>query len=54
MSEVVDVQALVSQLTLDEKLSLLAGGSQWRTAEVQRLGIPNIKVSFLWLSRVSL
>lgn len=53
MSEVVDIQAMVSQLTLDEKLSLLAGGSHWRTAEVQRLGIPNLKVSLLSPARFS-
>lgn len=40
-----DAEALVSKLTLDEKLSLLAGGSQWRTAAIERLGIPNLKVS---------
>ncbi|KAH7014865.1 hypothetical protein EDB80DRAFT_864298 [Ilyonectria destructans] len=41
----IDAEALVSMLTLDEKLSLLAGGSQWRTAAVERLGIPNLKMS---------
>ncbi|KAH7131321.1 glycoside hydrolase superfamily, partial [Dactylonectria macrodidyma] len=39
------IQHLLSQLTLDEKLSLLAGGSQWRTAAIKRLGIPALKVS---------
>ncbi|KAH7123493.1 glycoside hydrolase superfamily [Dactylonectria estremocensis] len=39
------IQNLLSQLTLDEKLSLLAGGSQWRTAAVKRLGIPASKFS---------
>ncbi|KAH6989644.1 periplasmic beta-glucosidase precursor [Ilyonectria sp. MPI-CAGE-AT-0026] len=41
----IDAEVLVSKLTLDEKLSLLAGGSQWRTAAIERLGIPNFKMS---------
>ncbi|KAK7413388.1 hypothetical protein QQX98_007765 [Neonectria punicea] len=39
------IHQLLLQLTVDEKLSLLAGGSQWRTAAVKRLGIPSLKVS---------
>ncbi|RYP48303.1 hypothetical protein DL768_005788 [Monosporascus sp. mg162] len=39
------IQKLLLQLTLNEKISLLAGGSQWRTAAVKRLGIPALKVS---------
>ena len=42
----VDTESLLSQLTLEEKISLLAGQSTWRSAEVKRLGIPNIKVPF--------
>ncbi|KAL2823434.1 glycoside hydrolase superfamily [Aspergillus cavernicola] len=36
---------LLSSLTLEEKLSLIAGESQWRTATIKRLGIPALKVS---------
>ncbi|PYH91640.1 glycoside hydrolase [Aspergillus ellipticus CBS 707.79] len=39
------IEALVSQLTLEEKISLIAGHSTWRTAAIERLGIPNLKVS---------
>ncbi|KAF7556682.1 hypothetical protein G7Z17_g1244 [Cylindrodendrum hubeiense] len=41
----IDANVLVSKMTLDEKLSLLAGGSQWRTAAIERLGVPNLKMS---------
>ncbi|RPB09350.1 glycoside hydrolase family 3 domain protein [Morchella conica CCBAS932] len=41
----IDTQVLLSQLTLEEKISLLAGGSTWRTAPIPRLGIPSIKVT---------
>lgn len=40
-----DIEVLLSQLTLDEKISLIAGKSQWRTASIERLGIPSLKVS---------
>ncbi|GJC90826.1 beta-glucosidase B [Colletotrichum liriopes] len=36
---------ILAALSLDEKLSLLAGGSQWRTAAIDRLGVPTLKVS---------
>jgi beta-glucosidase len=36
---------LVSQLTLEEKVSLLSGATIWTTAAVNRLGISSIKVS---------
>ncbi len=39
------VQSLLEQLTLDEKVSLLAGASSWYTVPVERLGIPAIKVT---------
>ncbi|KAK1846841.1 glycoside hydrolase family 3 domain protein [Colletotrichum chrysophilum] len=41
----INIEQLISQLSVEEKISLLAGKSTWRTAEVERLGIPNIKVS---------
>ncbi|PWY78024.1 periplasmic beta-glucosidase precursor [Aspergillus sclerotioniger CBS 115572] len=40
-----DTASLLARLTLDEKLALLAGESQWRTAAIDRLGIPSLKVS---------
>ena len=39
------VQSLLHELTLEEKVSLLAGASFWYTTPVERLGIPAIKVS---------
>src|SRR6266568_137642 len=39
------VQSLLRELTLEEKVSLLAGASFWYTTAVERLGIPAIKVS---------
>lgn len=37
-------QALVSRLTLDEKISLLAGKNTWETMPIDRLDIPSLKV----------
>jgi beta-glucosidase len=39
------IDELVKQMSLDEKISLLAGIDLWHTAAVQRLGIPSIKVT---------
>ncbi|GLB05369.1 hypothetical protein AtubIFM57258_000649 [Aspergillus tubingensis] len=40
-----DLEFLLESLTLDEKLQLIAGQSQWRTAKIDRLGIPSLKIS---------
>ena len=40
-----DIDALLSELTLEEKASLTSGSSFWYTAPVERLGIPKIMVS---------
>ena len=40
-----DVDALLSELTLEEKASLTSGSAFWYTAPVERLGIPKIMVS---------
>ena len=40
-----DIDALLSELTLEEKASLTSGSSFWYTAPVERLGIPRIMVS---------
>jgi beta-glucosidase len=39
------VEALVSQLTLREKVALLSGLDIWRTVPVERLGIPSITMT---------
>ena len=36
------VEDLLSQLTLQEKISLLSGKDIWNTVPIERLGIPSI------------
>ncbi|KAK5104972.1 beta-glucosidase [Lithohypha guttulata] len=40
-----DVEDVLEQLNIDEKISLLSGTDFWHTASVPRLGIPAIRVS---------
>ena len=40
-----DIDALLAELTLEEKASLTSGSSFWYTAPVERLGVPKIMVS---------
>ena len=40
-----DIDALLSELTLEEKASLTSGSSFWYTAPIERLGIPKVMVS---------
>jgi beta-glucosidase len=39
------VEALLNQMTLEEKISLAAGATFWTTVPVERLGIPALKVT---------
>ena len=39
------IDELVGQLTLEEKVALVAGSDTWHTPGVERLGIPPLKVS---------
>jgi beta-glucosidase len=39
------VEDLLSQMTLREKVSLLAGTNMWHTVPVERLGIPSLKMT---------
>lgn len=39
------IEALLAQLTLDEKVAMAAGVDAWRTYGVPRLGIPALKLS---------
>jgi beta-glucosidase len=39
------IEHLLAQMTLEEKVSILAGADHWRTVPVERLGIPAIKVT---------
>lgn len=40
-----DVDALLSQLTRTEKITMLAGADWWHTVPVPRLNIPGVKMS---------
>ncbi|MCH7789130.1 MAG: glycoside hydrolase family 3 protein [Acidobacteria bacterium] len=40
-----DIEALIAELTLEEKVSMTHGADMWRVAGVDRLGIPAIKVT---------
>jgi beta-glucosidase len=39
------IDTLLSQLTLDEQVALLAGADFWRTVAIPRLNIPALKVT---------
>jgi beta-glucosidase len=43
MSE--DIQAIISQMTLEEKAALCTGASAWTTTPIERLGVPEMTVS---------
>jgi beta-glucosidase len=40
-----DLDALIADLTLDEKAALTAGRDNWATAAVERAGIPSVRVT---------
>ena len=40
-----NIETLISQMTLEEKVSLLAGADFWHTVPVKRLDIPVIKMT---------
>ncbi|CAI6087209.1 unnamed protein product [Clonostachys chloroleuca] len=40
-----DVEALIDQLTLEEKVALTAGTGWWHTTAIERLNIPSIRLS---------
>ncbi|KAJ6170632.1 hypothetical protein N7485_007978 [Penicillium canescens] len=40
-----DMGAILSQLTLEEKVSLLAGKNFWETVDIPEKGVPSVKVS---------
>src|SRR2546421_5725658 len=39
------IEDLLSQMTLPEKASLLAGTNMWYTVPIERLGIPSLKMT---------
>ncbi|CAG8234825.1 unnamed protein product [Penicillium salamii] len=40
-----DIDAILGQLTLEEKISLLAGKNFWETVDIPEKGVPSVKVS---------
>lgn len=40
-----EIEAIVAQMTLEEKASLCSGEDFWHTKAVERLGVPQVKVS---------
>ncbi len=38
----ININKTINELTLDEKVSLLSGGSAWYTQPIERLGIPHV------------
>ncbi|KAL9100857.1 MAG: hypothetical protein Q9163_003823 [Psora crenata] len=41
----IDVESVLSQLTLEEKVELTAGKNFWHTASIPRLGVPSLRTS---------
>ena len=39
------IESLISELTLEEKVSILSGSSAWHTTAVPRLNIPRVKMT---------
>lgn len=39
------IEKLVAEMTLEEKVSMLSGADMWRTVPVERLGIPDFKMT---------
>jgi beta-glucosidase len=39
------IEALIGQMTLDEKVSLLSGRDVWHTVAIERLGVPSIAMT---------
>jgi hypothetical protein len=37
------IESLIAQMTLEEKISMLAGADFWHTVPIERLGIPAIR-----------
>ena len=40
-----DIKKIISQMTIEEKASLLSGKNFWETKEVERLGVPSIMMT---------
>jgi beta-glucosidase len=40
-----NLKALIQDLTLEEKITLISGFDSWHTHKIERLNIPSIKMS---------
>jgi len=40
-----DPEAVLAQMTIEEKIAMLSGDDHWHTAPVERLGIPRVRTS---------
>ncbi len=41
----IDIDKLITEMTLEEKASLMSGEDQWHTKKIDRLGVPSIMMS---------
>lgn len=39
------IETLIAQMTVEEKIAMLAGADMWHTVAIERLGIPAIRVT---------
>ena len=39
------IESLIGQMTIEEKIAMLAGADMWHTVAIERLGIPAIRVT---------
>ncbi len=44
-THIIDIQSVITRMTLEEKAALCTGASAWTTTPVERLGIPEMTVS---------
>ena len=52
-NELLDPEALLLQLSSEEKIRLLSGDDMWHTVPVARLGVPRVRVSdMIWTPAV--
>lgn len=42
----IDPEAILAQMSSEEKIALLSGDDMWHTAPNRRLGVPRVRVSF--------
>ncbi|CDK28775.1 unnamed protein product [Kuraishia capsulata CBS 1993] len=45
MASDLDIDSVLSQLSLDEKIKLISGIDFWHTAKIERLGVPSLRFS---------